>query len=90
MTPEHRQLYLDYIAYEIMTNLKDFYEERTRHERYDIAKKLFRGRVSEGSSVEKHVIEMIGCIDRLIELGMNMYGELTMHHILRSLPNSHG
>ena len=73
-----------------MIKLKDLYEEQIWHERYNVAKKLFMGHVCKGSSVEKPVIEMIGCIYRLIELGMDMYGELTMHLMLPFLLDSHG
>ena len=81
---------MDYSAYEIMTKLKNLSEEQTRHKRYDVAKKLFRGHINDGSSIEMHVIEIIRCFNKLIVLGMVMYGELTMNLMLQSLPNSHG
>ncbi|XP_052198287.1 uncharacterized protein LOC127805574 [Diospyros lotus] len=90
MTPEHRCQHKGYTAYEIMARLKDLYEKRTRYERYDVAKKLFRCRMAEGSSVEKHVTEMIGYIDRLSELGVGMDAELTIDFVLQSLPDCYG
>ena len=70
MTLEHRKQHKGYNAYEIMERLKDLYKEWTRHEHYGVARKLFRCGIADGSSIKKHVIETIGYIDRLSELGL--------------------
>ncbi|KAL8089414.1 hypothetical protein AgCh_039025 [Apium graveolens] len=59
-----------------------------RTARYEISKELFGCRMSEGSSVNDHVLKMINLIERLRQLGFAMDGELSQDLVLQSLPSS--
>ena len=72
----------------ILLNLKELYGEQSRAARYEISKQLFRARMSEGSSVQAHVLRMIDLITRLGQLGFFMDSELNQDLILQSLPDS--
>lgn len=89
MVPELRKQHKDLDAYEIMLRLRTLYSERARHERYEISRKLFRCRMSEGTLVENHVVKMIGYIERLAQLNLKMDNELSIDLILQSLPESY-
>ena len=75
-------------AHTILTHLQELYDVAGRTARYEISKELFRCRMSEGSSVNDHVLKMINLIERLGQLGFNMDGELTQDLVLQSLPSS--
>ena len=48
-----------------------------RTARYEISKELFGCRMSEGSSVNDHILKMINLIEHLGQLGFAMDGELS-------------
>lgn len=75
-------------AHTILTHLQELYDVAGRTARYEISKELFRCRMSEGSSVNDHVLKMINLIERLGQLGFNMDGELSQDLVLQSLPGS--
>ena len=75
-------------ALSILLNLKDLYGEHSRTARYEISKQLFHARMSEGTSVQDHVLMVIDLITRLGQLGFVMDGELNQDLILQSLPES--
>ncbi|KAK8568918.1 hypothetical protein V6N13_106801 [Hibiscus sabdariffa] len=62
MTPELQKQHEDMVAYEMIQNLKEIYEEQARQERYETSKALFQCKMSEGSPVGAHVIKMMGYI----------------------------
>ncbi|KAL8134571.1 hypothetical protein AgCh_009553 [Apium graveolens] len=66
----------------------DEYVMSRRTARYEISKELFGCRMSEGSSVNDHVLKMINLIERLGQLGFAMDGELSQDFFLQSLPSS--
>ncbi|XP_031261018.1 uncharacterized protein LOC116119220 [Pistacia vera] len=72
----------------IITNLKELFYNRARHERYEASKALFRCQLAEGAQVGLQVIKMIGYIQRLETLGFVMDVELSMDFVLQSLPDS--
>ena len=72
----------------ILLNLKELYGEHSRTARYEISKQLFRARMTEGTSVQDHVLKIIDLITRLGQLGFVMDGELNQDLILQSLPES--
>ena len=73
----------------ILTHLKELFGEQSRTERYEISKKIFRNRMSEGASVQTHVLRMIEWIERLAVLGFKMDKDLSIDLILQSLPDSY-
>ena len=75
-------------ALSILLNLKELYGEHSRTARYEISKQLFHDRMTEGTSVQDHVLMVIDLITRLGQLDFVMDGELNQDLILQSLPES--
>ena len=57
-------------------------------QRYELVRKLFRTRMSEGMSVESHVAQMIADIDELATIGIVFEAKITVDMVLQSLPDS--
>ena len=57
-------------------------------QRYELVRKLFRSRMSEGMSVESHVAQMIADIDELATMGIVFEAGITIDMVLQSLPDS--
>ena len=74
-------------ASSMILHLQELYGEQSRTVRYEISKKLFRMRMTEGS-VNEHVLKMIDYIEQLEALNFSMDGELAIDLILQSLPDS--
>ncbi|XP_074367021.1 uncharacterized protein LOC141707638 isoform X1 [Apium graveolens] len=75
-------------AHTILMHLQELYDVAGRTARYEISKELFGCRMSEGSSVNDHVLKMINLIERLGQLGFAMDGEVSLDLVLQSLPSS--
>src|SRR5262249_7650921 len=88
MTPELQKQCEDMEPSVMLTYLSSLFASNARHERYEISKKLFRLRMSEGSSVQAHVLKMIEWIRRLDKLSFELSDELSTDLILQSLPDS--
>src|SRR5262249_34040379 len=88
MTPELQKQCEDMEPSVMLTYLRSLFASNARSERYEISKKLFRLRISEGSSVQAHVLKMIEWIRRLDKLGFELSDELSTDLILQSLPDS--
>ena len=74
----------------MIKKLEDLHTSNLKAEKHDVYKRLYRSRMTEGMSVERHVTAMIGDIERLGELGNVMEAEMSIDLILQSLPNSWG
>ena len=61
----------------ILFNLKELYEEQNQTARYEISKQLFRAHMTEGTSVQMHVLKMTDLITHLGQLDFAMDGELS-------------
>ncbi|KAK8980508.1 hypothetical protein V6N11_081975 [Hibiscus sabdariffa] len=88
MTPELQKQDEDMVAYEMIHNLKEIYEEQARQERYETSKAFFQCKMSEGSPVGAHVIKMMGYIQALEKLGFPLNIELAIDVVLQSLPDN--
>ena len=64
------------------------YGEQSRTARYEISKQLFRTRMTEGSSVQEHILKVIDLLTRLDQLGFVMDEELSQNLIMQSLSES--
>ena len=73
-------------AYTIIMHLKELFDEASKIERYETSKKLFCCKMTEGSSVNTHILKMIGYIEKLGQLGFVMDHELNVNLVLQSLP----
>ncbi|KAL4325852.1 hypothetical protein GQ457_11G025190 [Hibiscus cannabinus] len=87
MTPKLQKQHEDMVAYEMVCNLKEIYEGKARHERYETSKALFQCKMSERSPVGAHVIKMMGYIQMLEKLGFALNDELAIDVVLQSLPD---
>ena len=75
-------------AYEIMTHLKEMFQEQARHERFLTTKALTSFKMAPGTSVSAHVLKMKGYINTLEKLDVLIQRELATDLILGSLPES--
>ena len=81
--------FVDMEAYEIMTHLKEMFQEQARHERFVTTKALTSCKMAPGTSVSAHVLKMKGYIDTLEKLDVPIRRELATDLILGSLPESY-
>ncbi|KAL4279603.1 hypothetical protein GQ457_03G017960 [Hibiscus cannabinus] len=88
MTTELQKQHEDMVAYEMIQNLKEIYEGKSRQERYETSKALFQCKMSEGSPVGAHVIKMMGYIQTLEKLGFPLNDELAIDVVMKSLLDS--
>ena len=72
----------------MIEHLKMLYQEQARHERFEVSKSLFQGKLAEGAPVGPHVLKMIGYVENLERLGFPLEKELATDLILQSLPDS--
>ena len=66
----------------MIKKLEDLHTSNLKAEKHDVYKRLYRSRMTEGMSVERHVTAMIGDIERLGELGNVMEAEMSISLIL--------
>ena len=76
MTNELQRQHESMDVLSIIQNLKELYGEQSRTARYEISKQLFRTRMTEGTSIQEHVLKIIDLITRLGQLVFIMDGEL--------------
>ena len=88
MTQHFRRQNRDLDPYNMMARLQDLHRTNERMERYELVKKLFRARMTEGALVEAHGTQMIADIDELAKMGIVLEAELTIDILLQSLPDS--
>jgi hypothetical protein len=69
-------------------DVTDWYRN-LRAERHNIIKALFVCKLAEGSSVNPHVIKMMGYIEALDKLGCELKNDLATDVILQSIPVSY-
>ena len=63
MTQQIRRQNKGLDPYEMIAKLNDFHRSNLRSQKYELQKKLFRARMSEGTSIEHHVSQMIAHIE---------------------------
>ena len=68
MSPELQKQFVDSEAFQIMTHLKEMFQEQARHERFVTTKALTSCKMAPGTSVSSHVLKMKGYIDTLEKL----------------------
>ena len=75
--------------YEMITSLKDMFQEQARTERYQTVKSLIECKLPKDGPVSAHVIKMMGYVDNLAKLDCPISQELATDIILQSLPPSY-
>jgi hypothetical protein len=69
--------------------MRGIFEKQARVERYNISKVLFVCKLAEGSSINPHVINMMGYIETLDKFGCDLKDDLATDVILQSLQVSY-
>ena len=88
MTQHFRRQNRDLDPYNILARLQDLHRSNKRMQRYELVKKLFRSRMTEGMSVESYVAQVIADINELANMGIVFETDITVDMILQSLPDS--
>ncbi|KAJ8478076.1 hypothetical protein OPV22_021803 [Ensete ventricosum] len=88
MTLELQRQHESMDADSILLHLRQLFEKHGITQRYEIYKKFFQARMTEGTSVENHVLKMIEWIEKLTGLGIVLEDNLCVDLILQSLPDS--
>ena len=65
MTQQFRRQNNGLDPYNMLAKFHDLHRSNLRSQRYELQKKLFHARMSEGTSVEHHVPQMIADIEKL-------------------------
>ena len=63
-------------AFDMIEHLKMLYQEQARHERFEVSKAFFQGKLAEGAPVGPHVLKMIGYVENLERFGFPLGKEL--------------
>ena len=85
MTQQFRQQNKGLDPYNMLVKLHDLQRSNLRSQRYELQKKLFRARMSEGTSVEHHVLQMIAYIEQLSQMGIVFEAETSIDLIFQAL-----
>ena len=90
MSPELQKKFVDMEAFEIMTHLKEMFQEQARHEGFMTTKALTSYKMAPGTSVSAHVLKMKGYIDTLEKLDVPIRRELAtdLIHFPKVMTNS--
>ena len=81
-TELHRQHEKYTSANEILLHLQELFDEHIRTTRYEISKRLFRGKMKEKEDVGVHVNSIIRAIEELESLDFKMNSHLQLDMIL--------
>ena len=82
MVPEIQKNLENMGAYEMLTHLREMFQQQARQERFETTKALHSCKMAEGASVSTHVLRMKGYIDHLCRLGFPIAPELATDLIL--------
>jgi len=88
LSPKLQRQHENMDVHTMIMRLKKLFDEPSRKERYETSKELFHCKITEGYSVNTHVLKMISYIEKLDQLGFVMDHELSIELILQSLPQS--
>ena len=75
-------------AHIIITHLKELFDITNRTERYETSKELFYCKMTEGLSMNTHMLRMIGYFKKLGKLGFVIDHESSVDFVLQSRPKS--
>ena len=89
MSPELQKQHEHLNAQEILVHLQELFGAQSRYERYQTSHELFQCKMTKGSLVGPHVLNMINLIEKLARLDFIMDHELSIDLVLQSLPPSY-
>ncbi|KAK9087258.1 hypothetical protein Syun_029652 [Stephania yunnanensis] len=76
-------------AYDNAVTLKEMFQQQARQERFETVKNLHSCKMTEGASINPHVLKMKGYVNQLDRLGFPISKELATDLILNLLPENH-
>ncbi|KAD6118913.1 hypothetical protein E3N88_10184 [Mikania micrantha] len=85
MTPDLQKDFENHIAYDMITQLKEMFQQQSRVERFETVRALHACRMDETQLVSSYVLKMKSHIDRLERLNCRVSTELATDLILNSL-----
>ncbi|KAJ8751989.1 hypothetical protein K2173_000735 [Erythroxylum novogranatense] len=88
MSPELQRQHETMNAKEMFLHLQELFGAQSRVERFETVRALFQCRMAPGTFVEIHVLQMIGYIEKLGQLGYDLNLELSIDLVLQSLTSS--
>jgi hypothetical protein len=88
MNSELQKQHDNMATFDMIRHLKMLYQEKERHERFEVSKSLFQGKLAEGAPIGPHVLKMIGYVENLKRLGFPLRKELATDLILQLSPKS--
>ena len=75
-------------AYDIMMNLKEIFGHQSRAGRQEAMRSLLNTKITEGTSVQEHVLNMIAHLNELEVFGAEIDWKTQVDIVLMSLPES--
>ncbi|KAD5318112.1 hypothetical protein E3N88_18058 [Mikania micrantha] len=85
MTPDLQKDFENHNAYDMITQLKEMFQQQSRVERFETVRALHACRMDETQSVSSYVLKMKSHMDRLERLNCRVSTELATDLILNSL-----
>ena len=85
ISPELQMKHENTNAHIMIMHIKELIDETSKTERHDIAKDLFRYKITKGFLVNTCFLKIIGYIDKSCQLGFVMDHELGVDLVLQSL-----
>lgn len=85
MTPDLQKDFENHNAYDMITQLKEMFQQQSRVQRFETVRALHACRMDETQSVSSYVLKMKSHIDRLERLNCPVSNELATDLILNSL-----
>ena len=89
MNSELQKQFKEMEAFDMMVHLKEMFQEQARQERFTTTKALNACKMTPGTSISAHVLNMKGLIDKLDKLGAPISHESATDLILGSLLESY-
>ena len=89
MASELQRKYLEYAPKKMIEQLSKAFEESARKERYRTTLAFIGCKMAEGTSVNLHMLKMMGYLEKLEKLKAPIPGDIAEDIILGSLPSSY-
>ena len=85
MAPSLQRRFINLNAHEIFSRLSTEFSKSPRNLKYEAVTKFFEASLQRGQSVSRHVLNMIGHVETLEQLGHSIPREVAVDRVLHSL-----
>ncbi|XP_056695011.1 uncharacterized protein [Spinacia oleracea] len=89
MSPELQKTFINSDAYQIISELKNMFQDQARIERFETQRLILETRLKKGEPVSPHVLKMIGLFENMRALDSDVSNEMAIDIILHSLHNGY-